>query len=157
MSVAAEIDEINGGTAGEATKRQLRLRAKARAWRDLLAAIEEGTFTRGDYSVEITDADLVRGPHIGRDGTNPEALLVKDGWAIVIRMRCTKAGKVFRRPAEPWVIFNPPSRVEDGTKPNPDYDPNDPASPETVPAYREDIRAALRTALIDFLRDRYRG
>lgn len=114
------------------------MRARAMAWRDLLASAEERSFTRNGVSATILDAEAAAAPH---------PLLGPDfgGWAIVLHMRCERDGRVLRRADEPWVICNPPYLVPDGMD----------AHGRQV--FREDVREALRVAVIDFLRGKHGG
>lgn len=107
---------------------------RRQAWKALLDNLDERTFTRGQYSVTIHDAGLV---NLSGQG------------AVRIAFTLRRSGNVILQ--DEWVTFAPPTHVQDGEEPNPDHDPDDPASLPMRPIYRRDIREAFRAHFVDVM------
>lgn len=111
-------------------RRRLVHRIKCEAFEQLLGSDLERTFTLPNgWSITIAEPGVrfINGPVL----------------RFLLTVRRPNGNVVGSANAE-QVVINPPIMVPDGTEPNPDYDPDNPASSPTRPKYKEDLKAALR-------------
>lgn len=106
-----------------------------------LASYGRRSFHRGDWSWKITDIRAVGNSlRIEAEASNGRETLV---WR-----------KDQPSPFEWMEVVRPVLRVPIGQEPNPNYDPEDPTSPEFIPAYQENYIEALKIEMDRFLERR---
>lgn len=115
------------------------------AIKNLLDQAVERTFARGPFAATILSTEIVQAPKFSFDGlpTGETTPALKVGFKI------RHNGNVVL--CDDWVIFDPRAMVPDGEEANPDYDPEDPFSPQMRGKYRQDFREAFRTAFADMV------